>query len=216
MAFDKRRFLQRQELPDGSWLVQRIGLTRARLAAPTLPRESVPMLKRTSIINRSGGTAPVLLAGLLSLATLSGCGLARGSHWFRHKASVAPPSEPQGSYVPPHGEYSPDPVFETTPAPTPAERPMPIFPNDPPPPSTSEYLAPPEGRPETVPSQPVYGERPGLISPRNARRLPQGSERPAAAEMRPDSGPSFDNGPVASRQEFRPLFARFQQTSASR
>ena len=170
------------------------------------------MLKKNSTVNRSS-SAPVMLAGLLCLATLSGCGFARGSRWFRSSAPVAPPQEPQGGYIP--QEYSPAPVFEPTPAPVPAGQPTPVFPNDPPPPSTSEYLAPPQSRPDAAPSQPAYGERPGLISPRNARRLPQGGERPAAAEMTPDSGPSFSNGPVASRREIRPLLARFQLTSAS-
>lgn len=179
------------------------------------------MLKKCSKINRSPArtAASALLGGLLCVTTLSGCGIARRTSWFRSGAPTVPPSEPQGGYVPTQGpsyrEYSPAPVFEQTPAPTPSERPMPIFPDDPPPPSTSEYLAPPSNRPEAVPSQPVYGERPGLISPRNARRLPQGSERPAAAEMKPDSEPSFKNGPVASRSEFRHLLTRFQQTSAS-
>jgi len=159
------------------------------------------MLMNSKFFRRS-----LLAAGLVCLVALSGCGLVRGSRWSRSSAPL-PPSEPgDGGYL--QREYSPAPI-EPTPAPTP------IFRDDPPPPSTSEYLAPPPGgQAPGGPSEPVYGARPGLISPRNARRLPAGSERPAAAEESAESRPTFEDGPVASRYGMKAIVARFQQVAA--
>lgn len=207
ILFDKRRSLLRQELPDGS-LPRPREWTDSRAALCRSPEGVGPMLKSMCF-----SRPRLLVAGLVCLALSSGCGLARGSRWSRSSAPL-PPSEPAGSSYDPR-EYSPSPI-----EPTPAERPAPLFPDDPPPPSpppspsTSEYLAPPAGQPRFPASQPAYSERPGLISPRNARRLPAGNERSASAQESKESRPTFEDGPVASRYGMKAMVARFQQVSA--
>lgn len=140
-----------------------------------------------------------ILLAALGLSTLSGCGLARQWGWYRPAGQPVPQE-----YAVPSNEYNPAPLpadpfrdlDQETPMPSPANPPAPTFPNDPPPPSVSEYLAPPPGGHSTSPaSQP----KPGLIAPQNARRLAPGfgTERPTSTGSKRPTEPSFEDGPVA-------------------
>lgn len=161
------------------------------------------------LMNRS--PRPMLLAAVLCVSSFSGCGLSRQWRWFRPATTPTAISEPQ------YPEYSPEPIGgdpfngpEPALTPMPDEVPPPVFQGDPPPPSVSEYLSPP-----TVGHsiQPNPTAKPGLIAPRNARRLSPTLERPTSAEASGGATPSFEDGPVASSLP-KTMFGRVQQVVA--
>jgi hypothetical protein len=143
-------------------------------------------------VNLAGGVGLVFmnrpLVALSLLAgiglSMSGCGLARNMRFKKSSSGpVAPPVEPQSEYSP--APIVPSPFRAPSEGPTPA----PTF-DDPPPPSTSEYLAPPSQRMRQA-------DRPALIAPQNARRLSPAGGHSTSAEPEQSNEPNFDDGPVA-------------------